>query len=173
MRFWAAPACSACPPPSAPPSPGCSSSSGGAVLPRRAPAAGRPRTMAREALLLLAWLAPLLAFPTAAPDLTASYLEGTTTEATGFTQSFTEEGITKIFGEVTTSGSRGRRSEYIEYDSVTEEDYMTGEPSIISTEQYVQKRTFEHSISLKEGSVIGDPQGSIYREENAGGKDQP
>ncbi|XP_076201607.1 uncharacterized protein LOC143163703 isoform X3 [Aptenodytes patagonicus] len=160
MRFWAAPACSACPP-SAPPSPGCSSSSRGAVLPRRAPAAGRPRTMPREALLLLAWLAPLLAFPTAAPDLTASYLEGTTTEATGFTQSFTEEGITKIFGEVTSSGSRGRRSEY-------------SEPSIISTEQYVQKRTsVEHSISLNEGSVIGDPQGSIYREEDAGGKDQP
>ncbi|XP_076201616.1 uncharacterized protein LOC143163703 isoform X4 [Aptenodytes patagonicus] len=157
MRFWAAPACSACPP-SAPPSPGCSSSSRGAVLPRRAPAAGRPRTMPREALLLLAWLAPLLAFPTAAPDLTASYLEGTTTEATGFTQSFTEEGITKIFGEVTSSGSRGRRSEYIEYDSVTEEDYMTA---------------VEHSISLNEGSVIGDPQGSIYREEDAGGKDQP
>ncbi|KAM7129566.1 uncharacterized protein J5F26_010721 isoform 2-T2 [Ciconia maguari] len=129
--------------------------------------------MPREALLLLACLAPLLAFPTAAPDITASYLEGTTTEATGFTQSFTEEGITKIFGEVTTSGSRGRRSEYIEYDSITEEDYMTGEPSIISIEQYVQKRTFEHSISLNEGSVIGGPQGSVYGEENARGKDQP
>ncbi|KAM6090263.1 uncharacterized protein LJ206_004342 isoform 2-T2 [Theristicus caerulescens] len=129
--------------------------------------------MLREGLLLLAWLAPLLAFPTAAPDTTASYLEGTTTEATGFTQSFPEEGITTIFGEVTTSGSRGRRSEYIEYDSVTEEDYMTGEPSIISTEQYVQKRTFEHSISLNEGSVTGDQQGSIYGEENARGKDEP
>ncbi|KAM7129568.1 uncharacterized protein J5F26_010721 isoform 4-T4 [Ciconia maguari] len=116
--------------------------------------------MPREALLLLACLAPLLAFPTAAPDITASYLEGTTTEATGFTQSFTEEGITKIFGEVTTSGSRGRRSEY-------------SEPSIISIEQYVQKRTFEHSISLNEGSVIGGPQGSVYGEENARGKDQP
>ncbi|KAM4672370.1 uncharacterized protein AAGF69_004438 isoform 2-T2 [Amazona ochrocephala] len=89
---------------------------------------------------------------------TASYLEGATTETTGFTQSFTEEGITKILDEVTTSGSRGRRSEYIaEYDSMTEEDYMTDEPSIISTEQHVQKRTFEHSISLNEGSVIGDP----------------
>ncbi|KAM6090265.1 uncharacterized protein LJ206_004342 isoform 4-T4 [Theristicus caerulescens] len=116
--------------------------------------------MLREGLLLLAWLAPLLAFPTAAPDTTASYLEGTTTEATGFTQSFPEEGITTIFGEVTTSGSRGRRSEY-------------SEPSIISTEQYVQKRTFEHSISLNEGSVTGDQQGSIYGEENARGKDEP
>ncbi|KAM6420960.1 uncharacterized protein J5M81_000472 [Pluvialis apricaria] len=107
--------------------------------------------MPREGLLLLAWLlAPLLAFPTAAPDVTASYLEGTTTEATGFSQSFTEEGITTTFGElnfdpnggeVTTSGSRARRSEYIEYDSIAEEDYMTGEPSFISTEHYVQKRT--------------------------------
>ncbi|KAM4672371.1 uncharacterized protein AAGF69_004438 isoform 3-T3 [Amazona ochrocephala] len=81
------------------------------------------------------------------------------TTHTGFTQSFTEEGITKILDEVTTSGSRGRRSEYIaEYDSMTEEDYMTDEPSIISTEQHVQKRTsVEHSISLNEGSVIGDP----------------
>ncbi|KAM4672372.1 uncharacterized protein AAGF69_004438 isoform 4-T4 [Amazona ochrocephala] len=75
---------------------------------------------------------------------TASYLEGATTETTGFTQSFTEEGITKIL--------------VAEYDSMTEEDYMTDEPSIISTEQHVQKRTsVEHSISLNEGSVIGDP----------------
>ncbi|KAM9580121.1 uncharacterized protein ACIB01_010318 isoform 1-T1 [Guaruba guarouba] len=115
--------------------------------------------MERAALLLLASLAPVLAFPTAAPGTTASYLEGTITETTGFTQSFTEEGITKILDEVTTSGSRGRRSEYIaEYDSMTEEDYMTDEPGIISTEQHVQKRTsVEHSISLNEGSVIGDP----------------
>ncbi|KAM4672375.1 uncharacterized protein AAGF69_004438 isoform 7-T7 [Amazona ochrocephala] len=66
------------------------------------------------------------------------------TTHTGFTQSFTEEGITKIL--------------VAEYDSMTEEDYMTDEPSIISTEQHVQKRTsVEHSISLNEGSVIGDP----------------
>ncbi|KAM9030317.1 uncharacterized protein PRD47_001522 isoform 3-T3 [Ara ararauna] len=100
--------------------------------------------MERAALLLLAWLAPVLAFPTAAPGTTASYLEGTITETTGFTQSFTEEGITKIL--------------VAEYDSMTEEDYMTDEPGIISTEQHVQKRTsVEHSISLNEGSVIGDP----------------
>ncbi|KAK4830333.1 hypothetical protein QYF61_010097 [Mycteria americana] len=62
-------------------------------------------------------------------DITASYLEGTTAETT------------------------------VEYDAITEEDYMTGEPSIISIEQYVQKRTsVEHSISLNEGSVIGGPQ---------------
>ncbi|KAM9580123.1 uncharacterized protein ACIB01_010318 isoform 3-T3 [Guaruba guarouba] len=100
--------------------------------------------MERAALLLLASLAPVLAFPTAAPGTTASYLEGTITETTGFTQSFTEEGITKIL--------------VAEYDSMTEEDYMTDEPGIISTEQHVQKRTsVEHSISLNEGSVIGDP----------------
>ena len=75
MRFWVAPACSACARrPRRPP--GCSSSSGGAALPRRAPAAVRPRTMTREALLLLAWLAPLLAFPTAAPGNRGPSLRG-------------------------------------------------------------------------------------------------
>ncbi|KAK2537753.1 hypothetical protein Q9233_002603 [Columba guinea] len=78
--------------------------------------------MAREALLVLAWLGSLLAFPAAAPDITASYLEDTTTEA-------------------------------------------MGETSIISTEQYVQKRTFEHSISLNGGSVTGDLQRHARSEE--------
>eukprot|EP00075_Anas_platyrhynchos_P016441 XP_027305694.1 uncharacterized protein LOC113842444 isoform X1 [Anas platyrhynchos] len=132
----------------APPVPGAPGSplNGG----HRAPGRGRSlTTMPREALLLLVSLAllltlpaPLLAFPSAAPDVTASYPKDTTTEVTG---------------EVTISESRGRRSEYIEYDSITEEDYLTGEPSSISTEQYMMNRTQEF----------------MYVKENAGGRYQP
>ncbi|XP_066833265.1 penicillin-binding protein 1A-like isoform X2 [Anser cygnoides] len=113
-------------PPPAPGAPGSPLNGG-----RRAPGGGRPTTtMPREAVLLLAWLAlllalpaPLLAFPSATPDVTASYPKDTTTEVTG---------------EVTISESRGRRSEY-------------SEPSSISTEQYVRNRTQEF-IYVKENA---------------------
>ncbi|XP_066833268.1 uncharacterized protein [Anser cygnoides] len=84
-------------PPPAPGAPGSPLNGG-----RRAPGGGRPTTtMPREAVLLLAWLAlllalpaPLLAFPSATP------------------------------GEVTISESRGRRSEYSEPSSISTEQYV-------------------------------------------------